>query len=72
MVNLALTTYRLLNIIYIKLPKGGSEMSVRMLQSKCVECNLRQKNLANVLGITEKAMCHKESAKRINSKWQRC
>lgn len=47
-------------------------MSVRMLQSKCVECNLRQKNLANVLGITEKAMCHKESAKRINSKWQRC
>ena len=35
-------------------------MNVRMLKAKRVERNLRQKDLANALGITEKAMCHKE------------
>ena len=60
MVNSVLATYRLFNIIYVNLPKGGSEMNVRMLKAKRVERNLRQKDLANALGITEKAMCHKE------------
>ena len=35
-------------------------MNVRMLKAKRVECNLRQKDLASALGITEKSMCHKE------------
>lgn len=35
-------------------------MNVRMLKAKRVERNLRQKDLAKALGITEKAMCHKE------------
>lgn len=35
-------------------------MNVRMLKAKRVEKNLRQKDLAVALGITEKAMCHKE------------
>ncbi len=35
-------------------------MNVRMLKAKRVERNLRQKDLADALGITEKAMCHKE------------
>lgn len=35
-------------------------MNVRMLKAKRVEKNLRQKDLASALGITEKAMCHKE------------
>lgn len=35
-------------------------MNVRMLKAKRVERNLRQKDLAVALGITEKAMCHKE------------
>ena len=35
-------------------------MNVRMLKAKRVEQNLRQKDLATALGITEKAMCHKE------------
>ena len=35
-------------------------MNVRMLKAKRVERNLRQKDLASALGITEKAMCHKE------------
>ena len=35
-------------------------MNVRMLKAKRVEKNLRQKDLAKALGITEKAMCHKE------------
>lgn len=35
-------------------------MNVRMLKAKRVEKNLRQKDLAAALGITEKAMCHKE------------
>ena len=35
-------------------------MNVRMLKEKRVERNLRQKDLASALGITEKAMCHKE------------
>ena len=60
MVILVLTTYHLFNIICINLPKGGSKMNVRMLKAKRVERNLRQKDLANALGITEKAMCHKE------------
>jgi DNA-binding XRE family transcriptional regulator len=40
--------------------KGGTAMNVRMLKAKRVERNLRQKDLAKSLGITEKAMCHKE------------
>ncbi len=35
-------------------------MNVRRLKAKRVEKNLRQKDLAKALGITEKAMCHKE------------
>lgn len=35
-------------------------MNVRKLKAKRVECKLRQKDLAKALGITEKAMCHKE------------
>jgi len=35
-------------------------MNVRMLKGKRVEQNLRQKDLAKALGITEKAMNHKE------------
>ena len=35
-------------------------MNVRMLKAKRVERNLRQKDLASALGITEKAMCDKE------------
>ena len=35
-------------------------MNVRMLKAKRVEKNLRKKDLAAALGITEKAMCHKE------------
>ena len=35
-------------------------MNVRLLKAKRVEQNLRQKDLAKELGITEKAMCHKE------------
>lgn len=35
-------------------------MNIRMLKAKRVEHNLRQKDLATALGITEKAMCHKE------------
>lgn len=35
-------------------------MNVRMFKAKRVERNLRQKDLAEALGITEKAMCHKE------------
>jgi transcriptional regulator with XRE-family HTH domain len=31
-----------------------------MFKAKRVERNLRQKDLAEALGITEKAMCHKE------------
>jgi DNA-binding XRE family transcriptional regulator len=38
-------------------------MNVRMLKAKRVERDLRQKDLANALGITEKAMCHKECSK---------
>lgn len=35
-------------------------MNVRMFKAKRVQQNLRQKDLAKALGITEKAMCHKE------------
>lgn len=35
-------------------------MNVRLLKAKRVEAGLRQKDLAGVLGITEKAMNHKE------------
>lgn len=35
-------------------------MNVRQFKAKRVERNLRQKDLAAALGITEKAMCHKE------------
>jgi DNA-binding XRE family transcriptional regulator len=35
-------------------------MDVRRLKAKRVEHNLKQKDLAHALGITEKAMCHKE------------
>lgn len=46
---------------YIRLKrKEMNLMNVRMLKAKRVERNLRQKDLANALGITEKAMCHKE------------
>lgn len=37
-------------------------MNVRMLKAKRVERGLRQKDLANALGITEKSMCHKEGS----------
>ena len=35
-------------------------MNVRLLKAKRVEHNVKQKDLAAVLGITEKAMCQKE------------
>jgi len=35
-------------------------MNVRLLKAKRVEAGLRQKDLADSLGITEKAMNHKE------------
>lgn len=35
-------------------------MNVRLLKGKRVEAGLRQKDLAMTLGITEKAMNHKE------------
>lgn len=35
-------------------------MNVRLLKAKRVECDLRQKDLAAALGITEKAMNKKE------------
>lgn len=35
-------------------------MNVRLFKAKRVEKDLRQKDLASVLGITEKAMCYKE------------
>lgn len=35
-------------------------MNVRLLKAKRVERNVKQKDLATVLGITEKAMCQKE------------
>lgn len=35
-------------------------MNVRMLKAKRVEKNLRQKDLAKALHISEKSMCHKE------------
>ena len=35
-------------------------MNVRLLKAKRVERNVKQKDLAIVLGITEKAMCQKE------------
>ncbi len=35
-------------------------MNVRLLKAKRVQMNVRQKDLATALGITEKAMCHKE------------
>ena len=35
-------------------------MNVRLLKAKRVEQNLRQKDLAKSLGITEKSMNHKE------------
>ena len=45
-------------------------MNVRMLKAKRVECNLRQKDLAKALGITEKAMCHKECSSENKFKAQ--
>ena len=45
-------------------------MNVRMLKAKRVEKNLRQKDLANALGITEKAMCHKECSSENKFKAQ--
>ena len=39
-------------------------MNVRLLKAKRVEHNVKQKDLAAVLGITEKAMCQKECSKR--------
>lgn len=47
-------------------------MNVRMLKAKRVERDLRQRDLANALGITEKAMCHKECSDENKSKRQRC
>lgn len=43
-------------------------MNVRMLKAKRVEKNLRQKDLAAALGITEKAMCHKECSSELLKK----
>ena len=43
-----------------KLTERRKRENVRMLKAKRVERNLRQKDLANALGITEKAICHKE------------
>lgn len=37
-------------------------MNVHLLKAKRVERKLRQKDLAKALGITEKAMCHKEGS----------
>ena len=45
-------------------------MNVRMLKAKRVEKNLRQKDLAEALGITEKAMCHKECSSENKFKAQ--
>ena len=45
-------------------------MNVRMLKAKRVEKNLRQKDLAKALGITEKAMCHKECSSENKFKAQ--
>lgn len=45
-------------------------MNVRMLKAKRVEQNLRQKDLAKALGITEKAMCHKECSSENKFKAQ--
>ena len=45
-------------------------MNVRMLKAKRVERNLRQKDLARALGITEKAMCHKECSSENKFKAQ--
>lgn len=39
-------------------------MNVRMLKAKRVERDLRQKDLANALGITEKSMCQKECSEK--------
>jgi DNA-binding XRE family transcriptional regulator len=41
-----------------------------MLKAKRVEKNLRQKDLAEALGITEKAMCHKECSSENKFKAQ--
>lgn len=35
-------------------------MNVRLLKAKRVERNVKQKDLATALGITEKSMCQKE------------
>ena len=35
-------------------------MNIRLLKAKRVERNVRQKDLANVLHLTEKSMCQKE------------
>lgn len=45
-------------------------MNVRLLKAKRVEKNLRQKDLAKSLGITEKAMCHKECSSENKFKAQ--
>ena len=45
-------------------------MNVRMLKAKRVEQNLRQKDLAKALGITEKAMRHKECSSENKFKAQ--
>ncbi len=39
-------------------------MNVQKLKAKRVENGLLQKDLAKALGITEKAMCHKECSTR--------
>lgn len=39
-------------------------MNVQKLKAKRVENGLIQKDLAKALGITEKAMCHKECSTR--------
>lgn len=49
----------LYNTSYLK-RKEMCQMNVRLLKAKRVECGLRQKDLASMLGITEKAMNHKE------------
>ncbi len=39
-------------------------MNVRLLKAKRVERNVKQKDLAEALGITEKSMCQKECSKK--------
>lgn len=39
-------------------------MNVRKLKAKRIEMDVRQKDLADILGLTEKSMCQKECSPR--------